>query len=78
MITDKKEIPNSMNEYFCNTGNSLNENIPYEKDLLTEYNINFGTETVIFSEISEEEAMRKQYLQFRHQSCCSFYSQTFG
>ena len=41
-ITDKKIIPNIMNEYFCIIGNSLKESIPYEKNPLMEgaYNIN--------------------------------------
>ena len=35
-ITDKKIIPNIMNEYFCNIGNSLKESVPYEKNPLME------------------------------------------
>ena len=33
-INDKKIIPNIMNEYFCNIGNSLKESVPYEKNPL--------------------------------------------
>ena len=58
-ITDKKIIPNIMNEYFCNIGNSLKESVPYEKNPLMEgtYNINSSSETFTFSEISEEEVI---------------------
>ena len=74
----KKVIPNIMIEHFCNLGNSLKENVPYEKNLLIEgaYNINSSSETFIFSEISEEEAMLA--FKFLHQNCGSFHSQTFS
>ena len=49
-----------MNEYFCNIGNSLKENVPYEKNPLMEgaYNINARSETFTLSEISEKKVIR--------------------
>ena len=54
-----------MNEYFCNIGNSLKENVPYEENPLLEgaYNVIVNFETSTFSEISEEEVLS---------SCLSF------
>ena len=61
LIADKKIIPDIMNEYFRNIGNSLKENVPYEKNPLMEgvYNVNSSSET--FSEISEEEVIRTSH-----------------
>ena len=63
LIPDKKIIPDFMNKYFCNIGNSLKENVPYEKNPLMEdaYNINSSSETFTFSEISEEEFIRTSH-----------------
>ena len=49
--------------YFCNTGNSLKENVPYEKNPLVEgaYNINSSCETFTFSEVFEEEVIQASY-----------------
>ena len=49
-----------MNEYFCNIGNSLKENVPYQKNPLMEsaYNINACSETFTLSEISKKEVIR--------------------
>ena len=60
VITEKKTIPNIINECFCNIGNNLKEKIPYEKNPLIEgaYNINTRSETFTFSEITEEETIR--------------------
>ena len=58
-ITDKKIIPNIMNEYLCNIGNSLKENVPYEKNLLMKgaNNSTSSSETFTFSEVPEEEVI---------------------
>ena len=54
-----KITPNIKNEYFCNIGNTLKENITYRKYFVIEGadNINFSSEIFTFSEISEEEVM---------------------
>ena len=56
-VTDKSEIPNIMNKYFCNVGESLRKKIPNKPNPLLNgiYNVNRDSKEFLFSEISEEE-----------------------
>ena len=57
IVTDKNEIPNIMNKYFCNVGESLKKKIPNKPNSLLNgiYNVNRDSKEFLFSEISEEE-----------------------
>ena len=57
IVTDKNEIPNIMNKYFCNVGESLKKKIPNKPNPLLNgiYNVNRDSNEFLFSEISEME-----------------------
>ena len=57
IVTDKNEIPNIMNKYFCNVSESLKKKIPGKPNPLLNgtYNVNRDSKEFLFSEISEKE-----------------------
>ena len=57
IATDKNEIPNILNKYFCNVGESLKKKIPNKPNPLFNgiYNVNRDAKEFLFSEIFEEE-----------------------
>ena len=57
MFTDKNEIPDIVNKYFCNIGENLKKKLPNKPSPLINgiYNVSKDSKEFLFSEISEEE-----------------------